>query len=317
MDISVNNRAVEIVQQLLDDQEALGCTADVLKNGTTVIDAGIGVPGSREAGRLVSEVTLGGLGVVRLLEMHIDDLTLPAVIVSTDAPSVATLGCQFAGWQVKKDDFIGMGSGPARVHSRHEKIHENLAYHDDVKTGVIVLESRVFPNEKVTQHIADICRISPSDLYCIVAPTASTVGSVQIAARVVTIGMHKLYMLGYDPEKVRKAHGTAPIAPVADDDNTAMGRTNDCILYGGRVYFFIRPEEGDDLAALASKMPSAASDKYGLSFSELFKSFEFDFYSVDKVLFSPAEVTLNNITTGETHCVGELNAQVLRKSLEL
>ena len=317
MGVSVNDRAFDIVKQLLDDQESLGCAAEVLTNGATVIDAGIDVLGSRKAGRLVSEVSLGGLGIVRLIETHIDDLTLPAVIVSTDEPTVATLGCQFAGWQIKVDEFTAMGSGPARALAQVEKLYEEIDYSDDVEKAVIVLETRTLPDEKVTQHIAKACGISPNDLYCIVAPTASTVGSVQIAARVVTIGMHKLYMLDYDPEKVRKAHGTAPIAPVAEDDNTAMGKSNDCILYGGRVFFFIRPDEGDDLTALATKIPSSASDNYGLSFSELFKTFEFDFYKVDRLLFSPAEVTLNNITTGDIHKVGQLNAEVLRKSLDL
>ncbi|MHA1935331.1 MAG: methenyltetrahydromethanopterin cyclohydrolase, partial [Candidatus Thorarchaeota archaeon] len=40
----------------------------------------------------------------------------------------------------------------------------------------------------------------------------------------------------------------------------------------------------------------------------------FDFYKVDPHLFSPAEITLNDITSGKTFKAGSLNPDILKKS---
>ncbi len=319
MGISVNEKAFDIIKEMMDKKEDLNCAVSELSNGTTLIDAGINVPGGIEAGRLVSEICLGGYGTVRISSMHIGDLTFPAVIVSTDQPAIATLGSQYAGWIIQQEKgeekYFAMGSGPARASAAVEKkLYAELDYKDEAKVGVIVLETRTPPLEFVTEFIAEKCGISTSDLYCVLAPTACIVGSVQISARIVEVGIHKLHELGFDPKKIRAGHGVAPIAPVGKSDNRAMGMTNDCILYAGRTFYFIRPEEGDDLAALTEKAPSSASKQYGQPFYKLFKSVEFDFYKVDPHLFAPAEITINDVVNGKTFKAGALNPDVLKES---
>jgi len=311
---SVNKGALEVVKMILDDKDSLDCKVSESKNGTTIIDAGIECIGTAELGRLIGEVCLGGFGSVKLNSMYIGDLELPAVIVGTDYPKIATLASQYAGWTIKVGKYFAMGSGPARALAQVEKkLYEELEYKDRSKKGVIVLESRETPSEDVTEYIAEKCGISTSNLYCIVVPTASIAGSVQISSRIVEVGMHKLHEIGFDPEKVRRGHGVAPIAPVAKNDSKAMGVTNDCILYGGRTFYFVRSED-DDLQEIVEKVPSSTSDQYGQPFYKLFKSVEFDFYKVDPLLFSPAEVTINHIETGMIHHAGELNSEVLKQS---
>ncbi len=51
----------------------------------------------------------------------------------------------------------------------------------------------------------------------LIARTASVVGSVQISARVVERGMHKVRELGFDIKCVTSGYGTCPIASVAED----------------------------------------------------------------------------------------------------
>jgi methenyltetrahydromethanopterin cyclohydrolase len=314
--VSVNKQALEIVLEIIDRKDELNCAVAQQRNGAILVDAGIAVPGGAEVGRLIGEACMGGLGAVRLTRVHIGDLTLPAVIVGTEQPKIATLGSQYAGWPIKAEGYFAMGSGPARALAVVEtKLYSELDYRDDCDFGVICLETRNPPPETVTQFIADSCHISPSNLYCLMSPTASAAGSVQISARVVEAGMHKLHMLGFDPGKVRTGYGTAPIAPVAKDDGRAMGVTNDCILYGGRTYFFVNCEECDDLGTLTDRSPSSASPQYGLPFYDLFKSVGFDFYKVDPNLFSPAEITINDVTNGRTFTAGRLNADALKQSL--
>ncbi|MFW9909615.1 MAG: methenyltetrahydromethanopterin cyclohydrolase [Candidatus Thorarchaeota archaeon] len=317
MTISVNEKALEIVEEMMNNADRLDCTVSKQDNGTTIIDAGVEVAGTNELGRLLGEVCLGGYGVVKLSETTIGDMTLPCVIVSTDEPAIATMGSQYAGWVINVDKYFAMGSGPARALYAKEKLYGELEYKDDAKVGVILLETREFPPENVTEHIAKKCGIATSDLYVIVAPTACLAGSIQISARVVEVGAHKLHELKFDPRKIVRGHGTAPIAPVVKKDTKAMGITNDCILYGGSTYYDIRPADGDDLKTLTEKAPSSTSEQYGMPFYDLFKGFEFDFYKVDPLLFSPAQVTIKNIDTGEVYKAGKLNAEVLKQSLGL
>lgn len=314
---SVNAMAKEIVDEIITRKKELGCIVTQLENGATLVDAGIDTEGTPELGRLVGEVCMGGLGTVRLSAVHLDELTLPNAIVSTNEPTIACLGSQYAGWKFKSEGYLAMVSGPARALARGEGLYDEIGYADSAKVGVAVLETRAVPDEKVMDDLASKCDIDTKDLYCIVAPTASIVGSVQIAARIVEVGVHKLRDLGYDSRKIRSGHGVAPIAPVAKKDTRAMGMTNDCILYGGQVYLFIRPDDDDDLAELTKNAVSSSSEQYGKPFYDLFKSVDFDFYKVDPLLFSPAEITISDVTTGEIHKAGQVNYAVLKESLGL
>ncbi len=59
---SVNKLTKPLVQHLLDNADKLRLGIEKLTNGCTVIDAGIKVPGGIEAGRIIAEICLGGMG---------------------------------------------------------------------------------------------------------------------------------------------------------------------------------------------------------------------------------------------------------------
>src|SRR5439155_676683 len=80
---------------------------------------------------------------------------------------------------------------------------------------------------------------APSQLTFVVAPTASLAGGVQIVARILETGLHKMDTLGFDVNKIVSGIGTAPLPPVAKNDLRAIGRTNDCILYGGQARYTV------------------------------------------------------------------------------
>jgi len=108
--------------------------------------------------------------------------------------------------------------------------------------------------------------------------------------------------------------GTAPLAPVAKNDLRAIGRTNDCILYGGQARYTVNADDAE-LAELAPKVPAAASRDYGTPFYDIFKRYDNDFYKIDPLLFSPAEVWLTSSGSGKTYHAGHVNPDVLRASL--
>jgi methenyltetrahydromethanopterin cyclohydrolase len=320
--ISVNERAAAIVQQMIAEQEALGLSAKQLKNGTTVLDAGIHMPGSFEAGRLFACACLGGLGQVGFTQQRFSGpesgpasgFWLPAVEVNVSCPHIACMASQYAGWAVKVDRYFAIGSGPARALCASEEIYGKLDYRDRAETAVLMLEGRTLPSEDVAEYIAQECGVRPERLFLAIAPTASLVGSVQVAARSAETGMHKLVELGFDVRCISSASGVCPLAPVAANDLRAIGRTNDAILYGAQVFFTVRAEESL-LAELIAKVPSESSRDYGTPFFELFQRYNGDFYQIDRMLFSPAQVEINNLSSGRTFRAGRLNPSLLRSSL--
>jgi methenyltetrahydromethanopterin cyclohydrolase len=208
-----------------------------------------------------------------------------------------------------------MGSGPLRAKARVEKeLYERLGYAEDVSRGVLVLETRTLPNDDVARWVAKKAGVDPDGLLCAVAPTASLAGGVQVVARVVETGLHKMETLGFDVSRVVSASGTAPLPPLAKNDLRAIGRTNDCVLYGGQARFVVNA--GDtELAELVERMPASASPDYGTPFYDIFKRYDNDFYKIDPLLFSPGEIWLMSATSGRTFHAGDLNPDVLRASL--
>jgi methenyltetrahydromethanopterin cyclohydrolase len=314
--LRLNERAAAIADAMVADALALRIATSVLEGGAAVIDCGIATPGGLEAGRLLSEVCLGGLGQVSLTSLEIDGVLLPGVQVRTDHPALACLGSQYAGWAIKPEGYFAMGSGPLRAIACVEReLYERLGYREpSTGRGVVVLEARTPPDTAVAGYLAAKASLAAERLTLLVAPTASAAAGVQISARVVETALHKMLELGFDVGKVLSAFGTAPIAPVAKSDTRAIGRTNDCILYGGAVHLTVQAED-EELADLAPRIPSSASKDYGTPFYELFKRYGGDFYKVDPHLFSPARVALSNVKSGRTFEAGELNASVLRLSL--
>ncbi|MBU4449646.1 MAG: AMP-binding protein [Proteobacteria bacterium] len=87
--ISVNERAIVILQQMAAQAEVLGVAVQTLSNGATVIDAGIKVPGSFAAGKLFAEACLGGLGEVGFADPFQPDMSrLLGAVVASGATSL-------------------------------------------------------------------------------------------------------------------------------------------------------------------------------------------------------------------------------------
>jgi methenyltetrahydromethanopterin cyclohydrolase len=311
--ISVNKLAAGILQQMMAQPEMLGVAVHELPNGTTVIDAGIREPGSFAAGTLFAEACLGGLGEVSFTSFSFEGQAsyLPAVNVRVEHPAIACMASQYAGWAVKVGKYFAMGSGPARALYAREELFEDLGYRDQSDVAVLLLEGRKLPTEEVAEYLAGKCGVEPANLMLAIAPTASLVGTVQVVARVVETGLHKLHELGFDVGQVVAGFGTCPLAPVASDDLRAIGLTNDAVLYGGRAYYAVQTSD-EALEEIIDQVPSAASRDYGTPFYDLFQRYG-DFYQIDPLLFSPAEVVVNNLSTGRTFHAGGVNPGLLRQ----
>jgi methenyltetrahydromethanopterin cyclohydrolase len=314
--LSVNQTAWQLVKKLCDKALEYGVSVKETKSGTILIDAGIEAKGGFLAGKIVTEICLGGYGEAKISYMHLDDLKLLSIFVYTDHPAIATLGSQFAGWQIKVGEFSAIGSGPARaLVQKPREIYEKIGYEDKADTAVLVLETSKEPPETAAQYICEQCKVKPENLAIILVPTTSIAGSVQVSGRIVETGMHKLLKLGFDPKLVTNAWGHAPIAPVHPKFAQAMGRTNDAILYAGVAYYIVNYDDDEKLEELLEKAPSIASQSYGQPFFEIFKKAGYDFYKIDPNLFAPAVLIVNNSKTGKVFKAGKINVDVFRRSI--
>ncbi|MFL5403550.1 MAG: methenyltetrahydromethanopterin cyclohydrolase [Gemmatimonadales bacterium] len=315
MSLNLNEAAGDIADSMADRADALRVRTSRLSSGARVIDAGVGVDGGIEAGLAIARICMGGLGQVTCTPVEIGDQSYPGLIVWTDQPAVACMASQYAGWAISVGKFFAMGSGPLRAHARVEReLFEKLGYEEQADEGVLVLEGRTLPTDEVASWVADKARLQPAALTFVVAPTASVAGGVQISARIIETGLHKMETLGFDVRRVVSAIGTAPLPPVANDDLRAIGRTNDCILYGGQARYTVHAGD-QELKRLAEQVPASASRDYGIPFYEIFQRYGGDFYKIDPLLFSPGEVWLTSTESGRTFHAGRLNPEVLAASL--
>jgi methenyltetrahydromethanopterin cyclohydrolase len=315
--LSVNQLAWKLAEKLLNNQAFYGVHASKTSAGATIIDAGVNVPGGFQAGKILTELCMGGAGKVQLGFKAYGDITFPSITVSSDHPAVAALGSQFAGWRIKEaDGSIAIGSGPARALALKPKdVYEEIGYKDASDKAVLTLESNSLPSDALIEKVTGACNIKAENLITVVAPTASIAGLTQVAGRVVEVGIHKLRTLGLSPKLIRYALGYAPIPPRCGEFEVAMARTNDTILYGGTVYLVVEHEDEAALKKIVEQAPSNTSKDYGKPFLQIFREADKDFYKIDHNLFAPAVLMVNNAKTGRVYKAGEINPKVLAESL--
>jgi methenyltetrahydromethanopterin cyclohydrolase len=313
---ALNRNAMALCDRAALDAAALRISLEQVPSGCRILDFGVRSPGGVKAGQLLAEVCLSGLGDVSLVDNKLKLAGGAAVQVATDHPVAACMASQYAGWQVAGDKFFAMGSGPMRALAAREPLFQSLGIAERSDVAVGVLETSKVPTDEICRDIATKCGIDPAKLTLCVARTASLAGTVQIVARSVETALHKLHELGFPLEHVQSGYGIAPLPPVAKDDLSAIGRTNDAILYGGEVTLWVRCDDAA-IAAVGPRVPSSASSDHGRPFAEIFARYNGDFYKIDPLLFSPAVVTFNNLSTGRSFRYGQLEPELLAESFAI
>ena len=310
---SVNGLTAPLVAHLLNHADTLRLGVERHPSGATIVDAGIRSAGGLEAGRLITEICMGGLGRVSLQTSTAFPHWPWQISVHSCNPILACLGSQYAGWSLAHEKFFSLGSGPGRAMAGREELYKELDYRDQAEAACLVLESDKVPPQEVIEKVARDTGLAAERLTFILTPTRSLAGTVQIVGRVLEVAMHKIHALHFPLAHVVDGIASAPLPPPSPDFLTGMGRTNDAILFGGHAHIFV---QGSDEAAakLAAELPSSASRDYGRPFAEVFKSVNMDFYKIDPMLFSPAAVSVTAVESGNTFTGGRLDAGLLDQS---
>ena len=312
--VSVNELGLDLFEELVENADLFNVAYHELDNGARIVDCGVAVPGGFGAGDYFTRICMGGLGDIAFRQGMVGKFPMTFIDVNTDFPAISCLGAQKAGWTVKHENFFAMGSGPARALSLQPKhTYEVIGYEDECDAAVICLEADHLPSGAVMEKIAEKCKVDVANVCALVAPTSSIVGSIQVAGRCVETAVYNLNELVYSTRKILTAACTAPIPPLRDTNSDLADTTATTTCTRDIAATTNAPEIVDYL----EKIPSCASKGYGKPFNEIFKEAGYDFYKIDTSLFSPAEVVINEVSTGKVYQVGKVDVDVTLKSFGL
>ncbi|MBV9125005.1 MAG: methenyltetrahydromethanopterin cyclohydrolase [Planctomycetes bacterium] len=310
--LTLNERAQRLADHLAATAAALRIAVHQT-GGARVLDCGIHAEGGLQAGLGLARVCLAGQADVTFAPGEVAGLPCPQVQVATDWPVAACLASQYAGWEVSAGDFFAMGSGPMRAAYGKEELFDHMPGREQAPLAVGVLETRQLPGEQVIDFLRERLQLPAAKLTLLAAPASSLAGTVQVVARALETALHKLHELQFDLSQVVSGFGTAPLPPVARKELQAIGRTNDAILYGGRVILWVRADD-DQLREVGPRVPSSASADHGAPFAAIFERYHRDFYKIDPMLFSPAQLVFQNLTSGRSHAFGRIEPEILQRS---
>lgn len=311
--MTLNERTHRLADHVAATASALRVDVQHTPAGARIIDCGVHAEGGLQAGLLLARICLAGQADVTLMPGEVNGVPCPQVQVVTDHPVQACLASQYAGWQIKAGKFFGMGSGPMRAAYGQEELFEHIPGRESPPAAVGVLETSTLPDDTVAEYLAVRLKLAIPKLTLLAARAASMAGTLQVVARSLETALHKLHELGFDLGQVMSGSGLAPLPPVAADDLGAVGRTNDAILYGGRVVVWVRADD-QQLSEVGPKVPSRSSPDYGEPFAAIFERYHQDFYKIDPMLFSPAQIVFQNLRTGRSHTFGQPDPAILHRS---
>ena len=315
----LNLRTLRLIDANREQFEALEIAEHLLPSGAKVLDFAVNRSGTTDAGVLLAKICMADFASIELADSASESSVvgeatgLKHVNVQTEFPLVACMASQYAGWPFSHEKYFAMCSGPARSVRGIEKVLTEYDLTSKSEKVVGVFESNESPTDNELKEFASQCNTAPENVIVCVARTASLPGSLQVVARSVETAMHKLHELDFDLGLIRAGAGSAPMPPIPNDDLTALGWTNDAVLYGGEVVLTVDCDD-DVLKKIGPQVPSCSSSDFGTPFLETFEKYDRDFYKIDKLLFSPARIIFQNVASGNEFSFGELCPDVLRHS---
>ncbi|RPI82854.1 MAG: methenyltetrahydromethanopterin cyclohydrolase, partial [Chloroflexi bacterium] len=275
--------------------------------------AGVETNAGVQSGLRLAKISTAGLARVHY---HLGDLfgnPWPYVETSCDQPYIGCYISQAANWQVDEEGARGMGSGPACIKALAE-IFNAEGFSDPSDCAVLLLETNQLPNEQSRRRLAEVCGVRPDYFVLLAARTSSLAGSVQIASRSVETALHKLHQSEFDLKNIQSAVGVCPVAPPSGSDLVSMGKTNDVMLFGARVWLVVDNVNEAKLEKVIQQVPSSTSPAYGRPFLDILKESS-GFYNIDPGLFAPAEVLCVHASSGKTFSAGKVDENRLRAAL--
>lgn len=307
----IHTRTQRLWDTLAAGQREYGVRLLELPGGTQVLDT-CREAGSWEAGRLVTQLSQGGLSTASLALVQLEELCLPQITVDTRAPAAACLDMQMA---------VPLGSallsGPIRLFLEPLRFVEGdipLAQATGAMTAVV--EQEQAPTPALARELAQAARVHPGQLRIVWVRMGSVVGNTQIAGRVVenvvlTVGRS----LELDPTRIAGVMGSAPVCPCYRPGEGAL-LPDDFTHYTAQAYVSWLGG-GEDIQALARGLCFRSAYCYGQLFSTLLARAGGAFWNIPDIthINKLSRVTVNDLATGRLAGAGRPEPQRLARHL--
>ena len=304
-DLGMNERAWLAADACVHRAAELRIAVHTLGSGARVIDAGIEAPGGFARGaRCWPSCAWAASATSSFAPLTFGGESWAGVQVWTDHPAESCMASQYAGLGDQPGGLLRDGlRTAAREGAGREELFGKLGYAEDAARGVLVLETRTLPTDDVAAWVARKAGVPPAALTFAVAPTASLAGGVQIVARVIETGLHKMDTLGFD---VRGSSARSARRRCRRRRRATCARSAAPTTACSTAVRLATPSARKTTSSrqLAERLPSSASPDYGTPFYDIFKRYDNDFYKIDPMLFSPAEVWLTSAASGRTFHAG-------------
>jgi methenyltetrahydromethanopterin cyclohydrolase len=309
----IAKRIIALIEGLERDACVLGLEVTRLENGAAVIDCGVNVPGSWEAGRRITEISQGGMASARLGVTEVAGVVLPELTVESWSPVLSAFGLQVSVPLSEIDPAVRV-SGPILARFADGPLGMPREKLNGPAWGVSVVESDRLPASKIAGNLASRSGLPESDLTLIVVPGGSVAGVTQIAGRInesVVFTMEE--SLGIDCSCVAHLFGAGPIAPAADVGVPSAVAPDDLIHYAGRVVLTIDSDCGMDPADLAARLTFRSTPIYGSRFADLLADAGGVFEAIPGLidLNKVAQVTVIDRRTGAAFSAGDRDESIL------
>jgi methenyltetrahydromethanopterin cyclohydrolase len=259
---------------------------------------------------------MADLGSCQLTNYWLDGgISTLAVEVYTAEPLLACLCSQIGGYPLSSGYFAAIGSGPGRAKAALDIDHSfhYTDYRDTSDEVVFGIQANHFPDVTMAEQVASDCRVKSENVYFLAHKTSSIVASIQVSARILEQTINKMVKKDFDLNTLEYARGLCVVAPVDLDSEEAMGKINDCLLYGGQAEFWVKWDDRK-IEEILPKLVTESSRDYGRLFKELFAEAGKDFYKMDLDIHSPASVQIVNMNSGNMFRAGRMRDDLIKKS---
>jgi methenyltetrahydromethanopterin cyclohydrolase len=292
-DLNLNQKSYKILQGFRDYDGVETTEFSIGGKKATVIDLGVRVKIddklSKKIGISVAEATMGSLGKVGVVG---DKLGVDI----SEYPAIATLGCQLAGWSIEVEGKKKLGSGPARIPAgKPSEIIDRVGYHESSEKSTLILETDTLPGKDTCKKILKDTK--SRELIIAALRDDTTIGLINVLARIVEVGIFRLNNLGYDVNTIVSASGSVPVPKITPD---VMFTSNDSIIYRGMVSLEVNGWDPE----ITERAVSRSSGVYGKSFKEIFEEAGGNFYKIDPEIFAPAGLNVTDLKDGRKYRAG-------------
>lgn len=226
---SINQVAVELVDEAIDFADDLGIGVTQLDNEATVIDCGIQHSGGLEAGLLFAETQAGGLLVARSRLDAIDGVPWTYVELECDHPGQLAEITR-PSRVLDTVGFSGVMSGPVQL-----LLGDDIpSVEEDFDFTVVTCYSSEVPSESAARQIAEETGKPTSGVFLVVCPLGSLSGRVALAATIPTGVLSLLLSSGIDSSALQAVTARAPIPPSVSSHSVRQAGS-DAMQHAGSV----------------------------------------------------------------------------------